>query len=623
MIICLDQRTGGGCGSENDDAAETCRVCGRSLRFALALMDANMVIGSYRIRRLIGYGGGGAVYEADDLAANRRVAVKETFDSMGAQSFRDEFAALSQLQHPALPRYDRLFDFNGNGYLVMEFVPGQSLQELVDARGALPEADVLGYARQLCGVLVFLHSHNPPLLHRDIKPANVRLMDNGRVKLVDFGLLKQGGQQTRKTIRGLGTPAYAPIEQYAATSQHTDLRSDIYSLGATLYHLLSGVTPPAATERVAISPDPLVPLHTANPALSAHVAAAVEQAMAMSQAERFGSAASFAAALLNLPATQPKPLAPSGVPTQPAQRGWHGAYTFETERTILAHQEGVIALAANASGELLACGSADDTATVWRVRDGAQLAQLVGHQRGVNGLAFTADTSYIATGSIDSTIKFWQLERQAAVLTLEKHADWVLALAATPDARTLASGSADGVLWFWQMDDGLPIGSLQCGSAIWCIGWSSDGERFATGHEDGSLQLRRRAEGKLLATVAAHTNIVSGVSWNADGSLLATVSNDHTGMLWDTLAFKPLRSLDGHTAPVTSVAFAPDGGAIATGCLDGKLRLYRAADTELLAETAAHERGVNALLWLPGGQRLITAGMDGALRVWALHRVPA
>lgn len=240
MLICLDLRTGAGCGAENPDDVQTC-YCGRSLRYALMLHNPGTQINNYRIRQVLGYGGFGAVYEAEDQEqSGLRVALKETFDPSSIYSFQSEFAVLSRLQHPNLPRYYRMFEAQGNGYLVMELVPGQSLADVLNKQQEpLVEGQVLGYTWQLCDVLSYLHNQSPTILHRDVKPANIRLTPEGLIKLVDFGLFKQGTAFTVASQRRL-TPAYAPLEQW---SGGTDPRSDIYSLGATLYHLLSGQQP--------------------------------------------------------------------------------------------------------------------------------------------------------------------------------------------------------------------------------------------------------------------------------------------------------------------------------------------------------------------------------------------
>ncbi|MEI6179203.1 MAG: bifunctional serine/threonine-protein kinase/formylglycine-generating enzyme family protein [Chloroflexales bacterium] len=303
MQICKD-----GCGTENSDTATQCQRCGRSLRSALRLHNPGTLVRHYRIRRVIGWGGFGAVYEAEDTRQpGSRVALKESFDPSGMTSFQSEFAALQQHQHPQLPRYGAMFVDQGNGYLVMEFIPGQSLEDVQKAAGGpLSETQVLGFALQLCEVLTYLHRQNPPILHRDLKPANVRLTPSGLIKLVDFGLFKQGTDTTQSSRMGL-TPAYAPVEQHPLAPGHTDQRSDIYSLGATLYHLLTGQMPVSSFDRIQARPDPLVPSGRLNPRLSPHIAAAISKAMSLKPENRYPDIVTFQQALLGQQTRQPTP----------------------------------------------------------------------------------------------------------------------------------------------------------------------------------------------------------------------------------------------------------------------------------------------------------------------------
>ena len=276
--------------------------CGNTLRQALELHDPGDLIGNYRVLRMIGHGGFGAVYAVESLQQpGSHFALKEMFDPASLRAGQNEFTILQSLTHDNLPRYYEWFEQQGNGYLVMELVEGQNLEEiLLRRRGPLPEPQVLGYALQLCEVLRYLHTQPSPILHRDLKPANIRLTHDGLIKLVDFGLLKQGTQTTRITVRGVGTPAYAPIEQYGG-DQHTEPGSDLYSLGATLYHLLSGQEPTAAGKRLG-TVDPLPPLSQVNPA----VAAAVTRAMSPRLDQRYPDIISFKGALLDTtPAVDP------------------------------------------------------------------------------------------------------------------------------------------------------------------------------------------------------------------------------------------------------------------------------------------------------------------------------
>ena len=306
MIICLDQTSGVECGGENRDGAKFCGKCGRPLRLTMWLQNIGATIGHYRIVGLLGRGGFGAVYEAEDIQPPRsRVALKETHDASSIASLAKEFEVLKNLRHANLPRYYESFEADGNGYLVMELVPGQNLQEILDRRETpLPETQVLAYAVQLCDVLTYLHSQTPAIIHRDVKPANARITPEGLIKLVDFGLLKLGTGATQSSRRGL-TPAYAPLEQYGTASQHTDPRSDVYSLGATIYHLLTNLPPMSVTERVAVVPDPLTPPQRLNPAITNHVARAVVVAMSIKQNDRYPDIATLKKALQGISVPTP------------------------------------------------------------------------------------------------------------------------------------------------------------------------------------------------------------------------------------------------------------------------------------------------------------------------------
>jgi serine/threonine-protein kinase len=254
-------------------------------------------VGQYRIRRLVGSGGFGAVYEAEPARQpGQSVALKETQEASTLTAFQHELAVLRRLRHPNLPRYYEVFAEGGRGYLVMEFVAGQDLEAVLAKGIALHESLVLGYALQLCDVLVYLHQQQPAILHRDIKPANICITPEGLLKLVDFGLVKHSTQATQTALRGACTPAYAPLEQYGGADS-TDVRSDIYSLGATLYHLLTGREPPTAVERIAASSDPLIWPHKVAPGISRSVSQAIVTALALRKDDRYPTSLHFQQAL--------------------------------------------------------------------------------------------------------------------------------------------------------------------------------------------------------------------------------------------------------------------------------------------------------------------------------------
>jgi formylglycine-generating enzyme required for sulfatase activity len=263
----------------------------------------------YRIVRELGHGGMGTVYEAIDQRVNCVVALKETFagkDEDGRRAFEREASLLGNLRHSALPKVMDYFTEGDGDFLVMEFIPGYDLAELLDSRESpFPQSQVLRWADELLRVLDYLHKQDPPILHRDIKPSNLKLTKQGEIFLLDFGLAKGSlGQMatlaTSRSVRGY-TPVYASLEQIHGHG--TDARSDIYSLGATLYHLLTGAAPIDAPTRFHFveddQPDPLPPIEKLNPQASANVSAVIHQSMAVSRKQRLVSAADMRKALRN------------------------------------------------------------------------------------------------------------------------------------------------------------------------------------------------------------------------------------------------------------------------------------------------------------------------------------
>jgi serine/threonine-protein kinase len=280
--------------------------------------------GRYKIRRVIGQGGMGCIYLADDLRLEGRTcALKEvehdrTLPSDLLREARDQFlreaTILARLDHPNLPKVSDFFSVSSRDYLVMDYVPGKDLRTLMlDARQGetfLAEEDVLSWANQLADALHYLHEQTPPILHRDIKPSNLKLTPSGLLKLVDFGLVKLAapGEVTITILQGQGTALYTPLEQYGGDSGHTDIRSDIYAFGATLYHLLTNQPPADARERF-LNPSSLVSPRQINEEVSPRTERAILWAMELHPDERPDNVEQFRASLLGdlNPITHPIP----------------------------------------------------------------------------------------------------------------------------------------------------------------------------------------------------------------------------------------------------------------------------------------------------------------------------
>ena len=243
----------------------------------------------YRVLRPLGRGGMGAVYEAADLRLSRIVALKETLVETDElrRAFEREARLLANLRHPALPKVLDHFSEGTGLFLVMEFIPGDDLGVMIEEGGhSFAPSEVLHFADQLLDALDYLHKLEPPVLHRDIKPSNLKLISERHIVLLDFGLAKgSAGQMTRTESSSLlgYSPNYSPLEQMQGTG--TDERSDLYSLGATLYHLFTGVKPPDALSRATAvvngQPDPLRPANEINREVAASVSIALMRAMAL------------------------------------------------------------------------------------------------------------------------------------------------------------------------------------------------------------------------------------------------------------------------------------------------------------------------------------------------------
>jgi serine/threonine protein kinase len=253
----------------------------------------------YRIVEILGQGGMGSVYRAVDENLGVDVAVKENLFTTDeyARQFRLEAVILANLRHPNLPRVTDHFVIGDQGqYLVMDYIEGEDLRQRMERVGNINEDEAILLGAAICDALTYLHTRKPPILHRDLKPGNVKITPDGHIFLVDFGLAKvlHGSQATTTGARAM-TPGYSPPEQYGTA--RTDPRTDIYSLGATLYAALTGIIPEDGLAR-AMDNTQLTPLRKRNSKVTRRLAAAIEKAMGIDPADRFQTAEDFKRALL-------------------------------------------------------------------------------------------------------------------------------------------------------------------------------------------------------------------------------------------------------------------------------------------------------------------------------------
>jgi serine/threonine protein kinase len=290
-------------------------MAGLEIGVAVSPIPGQVIHGRYHVIVRLHQGGMGAIYEVMDSTLNIRCALKEMVPYPGTpgtalpqlrDQFQQEAQLLAELRHPNLPRVFDHFEEDGNAYLVMDFVNGRGLDEIIAEEGRLIEEEVLGWARQLMEALAYCHEHG--VIHRDVKPQNVIITWQGQAMLVDFGLAKlvdPDDPRTRTVMRGLGTPEYAPPEQYITKEGRTDPRTDIYSLGATMYHVLSGERPPTVSERV-VDPGVLVPVREVRDDIGDVTDRVLMKALALQPSQRFQSIDQMYYALFGVPLPQVK-----------------------------------------------------------------------------------------------------------------------------------------------------------------------------------------------------------------------------------------------------------------------------------------------------------------------------
>jgi serine/threonine protein kinase/Tol biopolymer transport system component len=252
----------------------------------------------YRIVEILGQGGMGSVYRAEDENLGMDVAVKENLFTSDeyARQFRLEAVILANLRHPNLPRVTDHFVIGDQGqYLIMDYIEGEDLRQRMERAGSISEEEAILVGVAMCDALQYLHTRKPAVIHRDVKPGNIRITSDGHIFLVDFGLAKlvKGSQATTTGARAM-TPGYSPPEQYGTA--RTDPRTDVYSLGASLYAALTGIIPEDGLSRAMDNVD-LTPLRKRNPKVSRKLANAIEKAMSVRPDDRFQSAEEFKQAL--------------------------------------------------------------------------------------------------------------------------------------------------------------------------------------------------------------------------------------------------------------------------------------------------------------------------------------
>lgn len=630
--------------------------------------------GRYRIISQIAKGGMGAVYRAHDLRLRIDVAIKQTLfnDEAYRQAFEREAQILARLRHQALPRViDHFIEPQGQ-FLVMEFIHGEDLGNQLARLGrrfASPQVLplVVKWADQLLDVLHYLHTRPVPVIHRDIKPKNLKLTPNHDIILLDFGLAR-GGMTVVAGIDGSGsrkvygfTPPYAPYEQMR--DGEPDPRSDIYSLSATLYHLLTGVLPPDAMTRMAKlihgQPDPLQPIRSLAPHVPEGLARLIEQGMATLIDQRPQSAREMREALHRLrgkpvtPATpvtvrpiaseplpvppdttetptepvptpsQVSPITPPATPSQaspitpsatPSRSSLSTPVGTQHRRLVAGSQ--IRSLAFTPDGKSIIAGHDDYTISVWDVTHGEQTQTLRGHESTVRAVAVSPDGTLVASGSDDETVRIWTTTDWQSVQIIRQTGTSIESLCFSPDGRYLAVGGWGMAITLYEIRKGKiePIGLFNS-PFVHSLSFSPDSSLLAAGCYDGAIYLWQTATHQQLKPIEGFNTFIYSVAFNTAGTIITACSGT-TIRLWRVRDFLPLDTLQGHTAPVRGLACSPRIPLLASGSEDRSARFWLIDQSQPLPLILEHSSGVSCLSFSPDGQLLATGTHDGRIYLW-------
>jgi WD40 repeat protein/serine/threonine protein kinase len=606
-------------------------------------------LGSYRVLKVLGAGGMGVVFQAEDYQLQRLVALKVMKPTLAAsdsarQRFLREARTTAAIEHDHIITIYQVGEYRGVPFLAMPFLKGETLDDRIRREGKLPLAEVLRIGREIADGLAA--AHNKSLIHRDIKPANVWLESRPgeravsrpgergvstpwcRVKILDFGLARAVGDETHLTQQGaiVGTPQYMAPEQ--SSGEFVDGRCDLFSLGCVLYRLCTGELPFKGKDMISMlaavalqQPQPPLEL---NPEVPSKLSALVMQLLAKDPAQRPQSAGAVAVALQAIEdeqSTVPTSLTRPRATAQRADRPSSAVRDVEPTGLVRSRKktrEGRprrprwLPMAVVAAALLIALAA-------------GAVVYLIAHRKNVDPLARPGQEppppppgrplSPLALVSQPASlpgVHGWTIETRG-------HRGAVKVTAYSADSRRLASGGEDGTVRIWEPISGRLLRVL-VGHArgLSSVAWSPDAKLLASGGEDNTVRLWEADSGRLLRTLEGHTGAVRQLSWSPDGKTLASGSEDTTVRLWEAESGKPLRTFDKHPEPITGLTWRPDGKTLVSASLTKKQErrfwLWEAAT----AEGVRNHLAGNPATWSWDRMQLVYKSGIKTVRFWEM-----
>ncbi len=654
----------------------------------LALPMGTMLAGDYRIERVLGAGGFGITYLAEEQPLARRITIKEYFPAdyaardgaidasprsqdcagdytWGLERFLEEAQTLAKFDHPNIVRVYRYFRANKTGYMVLHFEEGQSLKSWLKSLGRAPRQNELDRIMPpLLDALELIH--NADFLHRDIAPDNIIIRKDGSPVLIDFGSARGEIAQHSMTVSALVKPGYSAYEQYATNSRQQGPWSDIYSLGATLYHAVTGSRPTDAPSRMIT--DELVPARDA--ALSSYrpaFLAAIDKALKLEISQRPKSVAIWRKELLEPQAPEPaaearaKPAAAPLMGRIAAQQNKAAAKASGTTPKA-ALENSVAAIRRLFNGEEAAAALVKPAKPKARakaipsppieVKPKAKTAEKAKSERRVEprpirskrvwrplaiklmiglGVASAAvamqdhfpvvDRRGPITGSTQTANPTLPVTARLPIASvaaqIKGHTGPASAVAFAGDGRWIVSSGGDATVKVWNAATHALVRTvlLDAGTAT---ALAAEGRRAASGHKDGSVAVWDLDAGDKVAAFKRNNAVISAVAFMGTQDRFAASAQDGTVAVFDVAARgSAVPVLEGHEGAADALAYSPANGLLASGGADRTIKLWNTSNFSLSRTYRGHHEPVTALALSHDGRLLASASLDGAVRLWS------
>ncbi|HLO87946.1 MAG TPA: serine/threonine-protein kinase [Nostocaceae cyanobacterium] len=671
MICCLNPDCPN---PRNPDGREFCQTCNTPL--------VSLLRNRFRVMRVLSDEGGfGRTYLAEDVdKLNELCVVKQLapkFQGTWSQKkamelFADEAKRLQELgEHPQIPTLIAYFEQDDCWFLVQQFIDGHNLLKELQIRKVYKDWDIQAILLDLLPILKFIHEQG--VIHRDIKPENIiRRQVDGRLTLIDFGSSKLLTPKGRKKVgTSIGSHGYSPIEQIRDGKAYPS--SDLFSLGATCFHLLTGISPfqlwmehgfgwvnqwqnylryPLDTDLAAVMdrllqkdmqqryqsaeevikdltkkynhllpPAPNLP----RPAANNYPFASLKKyifwrnlliIVAMLAFIGLGEAGyrhfRRLQAGLTSSLSQPQPTnSETDVYRSPQKIGKN----ITLVKTLSGHEDRVLSVVITPDGKMIA-SSGDRVIRLWNLITGEEVAELTGHSQRVNVIVLSPDGQTLISGSDDKTIKVWNLATGKLILTLSGHTDSVHALAVSRDGQTLISGSDDKTIKVWNLATGKLIRNL-VGHTYWVrsVAVSPDGGTVASGSFDKTIKLWNISKTASPKTLEPNSQTVTSVAFSPDGKILATASRDRQMKIWQVSTGEKVRTLTTADHNVTTIAFSPDGKILAGG-RERLITLWNVDTGAEIATLTGHTQTITSLAFSADNTFLISGAEDNTIKIW-------